>query len=100
MRLPLQAPGIDRASARPPSARASPGGHVGPSRRYMVTGMAVCRKGANVLWTADDTVCVANTHAGCTAAKNQAVTTHAAQCTQAGGAITQSTHPCGVGDPC
>lgn len=73
---------------------------VTPSRPKCITGLAVCKRGNNVLFTADETICAENTHANCTVAKNTAAGAMQAACFAQGGIVSHSGNPCHVGDNC
>ncbi len=95
MRLPAQSPAVDRGFAA--SARDE---GVLPSRRQVITGMATCKRGNNLLFTGSATVCAEPTHDNCTAAKQAAVNSITAACTAQGGIPRQSGSTCSYGDRC
>ena len=65
-----------------------------------VTGACTCKKGGSVVATYSATICVANTHAGCSTAKTTCVSQNQAACMALGGILTQSSKTCSVGSKC
>ena len=100
MKLPKLEPSVHRYSTGNVQPVDLSQGGIFPSRNKNVTGMAVCRKGSGVLWTASETICTNPDHAGCTTAKNAAVQAYADQCRTDGGTISHSGSPCTYGDKC
>ena len=68
--------------------------------KQYVTGKAVCKKGSSVLFTDSAKICTTGNHAGCTAAKTQAVTNISAECKKQGGIPSQSGDSCTYGAKC
>jgi hypothetical protein len=98
MILPLQAQPILRTRVSTSKETIVEG--VEASAKKYVEGMAVCKKGNNILFTGSETICTTDNHAGCTAAKVEAVQSITAQCIQQGGIPSQSTNPCKYGAKC
>jgi hypothetical protein len=70
------------------------------SRDVNIEGSCVCKSGASVKFTASETICKANTHDNCTAAKVACVNAYAADCTSQSGTISQSGKACTIGAKC
>ena len=96
MRMPIFAPPVQRCGSTPGSF-AQWG--IAPSRNVYVTGLAVCKKGANVLFTQSATVC-GDEHLACTVAKRTAVQDAQPQCQSLGGVAYQDSKPCDYGAKC